>query len=165
MPNIVQIQGSPITKASSGFFTANLSADFDALRGRLINQAQEKLQEAIEFRDAILLKKEIKVPSGAVVLKGTNLHPIIIGYVPDPPSFEWYLDEPKQSKEDWKCPAIYAVPSKHKFLDSNILPGVGFIVPMEMTLRPIDLMDHRFFFSWYGGFVVAESSNNAPKSK
>ena len=136
-----------------------VTTQLESMRKMLYDDAQAKLQGAVEYRDAILLQKKVRLPlSTVIVLKGAKLHPIIIGYASDPTSFEWYLDEFKECKEDWIPTAVYEIPSKHKFLDSNILPGQGYIIPMELVLRPIDLSEDRFFFSWYGGFVVENSS-------
>jgi len=136
------------------------SLQLESTRKMLLQDAEGKQKEATDYRDAILLRTPVRQERSShsfIVPKGAILYPIIIGYSSDPTSFEWYIDESKECKEDWHQNIIYEVPSKHKFLDSNILPGKAYIVPIDLVLRPIDLSEDRFFFSWYGGFVVGNS--------
>ena len=130
----------------------------------LLQSANAKVAEAVEYRDAILLRTPVKAKEWSrpyTIPKGTLLYPIIIGFTPEPTSFDWFLDESKECKEDWTNNILYEIPSKHKFLDSNILPGNGYIVPIDLVIRPIDLKEERFLFSWYGGFVLIAGHTGA----
>lgn len=156
------ITGGGMAKVATGFGAASgvgriAFLQLEPMRKMLIQDAEAKYKEATDYRDAILLRTPVQSKGVYIVPKGAVLYPIIIGYTSDPSSFEWYLDESKECKENWSQNTIYEVPSKHKFLDSNILPGKAYIVPIDLVLRPIDLFEDRFFFSWYGGFVVGNS--------
>jgi hypothetical protein len=92
-----------------------------------------------------------------VINPGDSLRPIIVSFTPEPSSFDWHLDEPKMCTDRWIGASSYEIPAKHKFIDYGIFRGSGYIVPMNLVLRPMDLTDDRFLFSWYGGFVVSKT--------
>ena len=134
------------------------SNDIPKIREWLNISSKEFLEEVKQYCTDVLLKDKLPQKEQIIIPKNSSVTPIIIRRNEDPEGYEWLVDVPKQSIQDWigvPNEVAYKLPLKHKFLNSGLLPKDAILIKFDIpVLRPFSCDLTEGFFSWFVGFCV-----------